>query len=556
MARLNTPVYGADFETIVNSERTRVWLWGLKNFASDIFEYGTDIDSFMNRISKISCKVYFHNLKFDIQFILYWLFNNGFIHTTNRKVDRGKFSTLISDMGLFYTLKVTFNNNQTVTFLDSYKLIPLPIEKIPGAFGLPLKKLDLDYEAVIDLDHTPTEQELEYLKADVDILVGGVKAMHEHNLKKMTAASNALNNYKGVIGKDIFDTYFPPLTLVEDRDCRLSYKGGWTYLNPKYKDKRLGKGRVYDVNSMYPWAMKNCFLPYGPVVYFKGKYIENDIYPLYIQTIRCRFKVKDGHYPSIQLKGNMRFLDTEYISECMEDCELLTLTSIDLKLFYDNYDVFDLEFMGGYMMRGKYGLFSDYIDYWYGVKSEAKKNGNKAMSQIAKLMLNSLYGKFGSNPRKRSKYPYYNHEKDIVSYSLGVQEVTTGGYVPMAAFITSYCRDKIIRAANSCGERFIYADTDSIHIIGEDEPDIDIDEYRLGAFKLESEFMEAQFHRAKCYIESIDGKLDKKCAGLPKAAKELLNFETMCEGSVFHGKLVPVNVPGGVVLIDREFTIK
>lgn len=556
MARLPVVLYGADFETVVNTERTRVWLWGLESFDGGIFEYGTDIDSFMERISKISSTIYFHNLKFDVQFILYWLLTNGYKHVSSKQLLSKQFNTLISDMGLFYTIEVKFTETVKVKFIDSYKLIPISIAEFPKTFGLDIEKLEIDYEAVRELDHIPTKEEIEYVKHDVHIMVQGIKFMRQSGMKKMTAASNALNYYKGLFNKNEFDYRFPALTLSDDKDIRLSYKGGWTYLNPKYKDEMVGTGLVYDVNSMYPWAMKYCMLPFGPPVYYSGQYEQNDTYPLYIQSITCKFKLKQGKYPSIQLKGNFRFSDTEYITDCSEYSEILTLTNVDLNLFFENYDVWDLEYNCGFMMRGEVGMFNDYIDYWYGVKQQAKKDGNNGLYYIAKLMLNSLYGKFGSNPRKRSKYPYYNVEKDIVSYQLSIEEITTGGYVPVASFITSYARDKIIRAANMCGDRFIYADTDSIHVVGTEEPDIDIDSYRLGAFKLESKFEQAKFHRAKCYIESIDGNLDKKCAGLPKKAKELFGFDNMEPGAEFAGKLVPVNTPGGVVLVERKFTIK
>lgn len=556
MARLKSQIYGADFETVVDTKRTRVWLWGLESFTSGAFEYGTDINQFMERISKLNCTIYFHNLKFDIQFILYWLLTNGFRHVTLRDVPRKAFNTLISDMGMFYTCVICFENGVKVKLIDSYKLIPIAIEKIPKAFNLPMKKLDLDYESVRDINHTPTDKEIEYIKHDVEILIGGVKAMHENGMGKMTAASNALNGFRSVMTKQDYERKFPPLTLSEDKDLRMSYKGGWSYLNPKYKDLMIGKGTVFDVNSMYPWAMRESILPYGPPIYYKGKYDEDKTYPLYIQSLECRFKLKPGKYPSIQLKNNMRFGDTEYITDASADTELLTLTCVDLELFFECYDVWDITWNCGYKMRGCRGMFDEYIDYWYEQKRKAKKDGNDALYYIAKLMLNSLYGKFGSNPLKRSKYPWYDNENDIVRYSIGAEEQTTGGYVPIASFITSYARKRIIEAANACGDRFIYADTDSIHITGTEEPDIEIDDYKLGWFKRESVFDKAKFHRSKCYIEEIDGKLDKKCAGLPKRAAEAFNFDMMEVGTQFDGKLVPVNVPGGVVLVDRKFTIK
>ena len=252
----------------------------------------------------------------------------------------------------------------------------------------------------------------------------------------------------------------------------------------------------------------------------------------------------------------MRFVETEYLTESGEEDVLLYLTNVDYKLICDTYDLFHVKHLGGYKFRAMEGMFAEYVDHWYAEKDQCKHIGNMAMYYIAKLMLNSLYGKFGSNPEKRSKYPYLDEESDIVKYETGIYETGKTAYVPVAAFITSYARDKIIRTAIACGERFVYADTDSVHIIGEEEPNIDIDEYRLGAFKRESVFDEAKFHRAKCYLESIGGKIDKKCAGLPKAAKEKLNFDTFHEGAQFEGKLVPKNIKGGVILEERIFTIK
>ena len=92
--------------------------------------------------------------------------------------------------------------------------------------------------------------------------------------------------------------------------------------------------------------------------------------------------------------------------------------------------------------------------------------------------------------------------------------------------------------------------------MGREKVDLDIDNYRLGAFKLEGEFTRAKYHRAKCYIEEFDGELDKKCAGLPVSARHMFNFDTMEPGQIFEGKLVPKNIKGGVVLVERPFQIK
>ena len=45
---------------------------------------------------------------------------------------------------------------------------------------------------------------------------------------------------------------FPQLNYEIDHDMRQAYKGGFTYLNPIYKEKDIGGGVVLDVNSLYP----------------------------------------------------------------------------------------------------------------------------------------------------------------------------------------------------------------------------------------------------------------------------------------------------------------
>lgn len=48
-------------------------------------------------------------------------------------------------------------------------------------------------------------------------------------------------------------------------------------------------------------------------------------------------------------------------------------------------------------------MFDKYINKWSKVKVESKLQGNKGMTLIAKLLLNSLYGKFGTSPRVEVK---------------------------------------------------------------------------------------------------------------------------------------------------------
>ena len=555
MGRLKRPVYVADFETKVNVEKTSVWLWGLIN-QDEVFEYGDSIESFINRIKKRDSKVYFHNLKFDLQFILYYLMKElGYKYTSSKKLNKCEISTLISDMGVFYSSKICFDTGATVEFVDSLKVLPMAVRDIPKAFGLDIEKLDIEYDKS-DTNYEITDKDIQYVKHDVLVVKRGIDELHKQNLKKLTTASNALENYKAIEFSDRkIKTLFPPLPLEIDIDCRKSYKGGWTYLNKRFAEKDIGLGQVYDVNSMYPWAMSTQPLPYGEPIFYKGEYEPDNLYPLYIESISLKFKLKPNKFPCIQVKGSFRFLETEYLEQC-DDGVTIVVTSVDWELIKECYDVYDVEYIAGYKFKASTKLFKRYIDYWYDVKRKATEEGNKALRSIAKLMLNSLYGKFGSNPIKRSKYPEYDEETDTIRYNLGPEEKTEGLYVPVASFITAHARNKIIRAANSCYKSFLYADTDSLHIMGDDIPDIEIHDTKLGAFKCKSKFTRAKYLRAKCYIEEIDGELDKKCAGLPVRARGALNFSTLKHDMVFDGKLMFKVIPGGATLKETTFKLK
>jgi len=212
---------------------------------------------------------------------------------------------------------------------------------------------------------------------------------------------------KKYFGKSKFEHYFPKLEYEIDKDLRKSYKGGFTYLNPIYKEKDVGKGSVLDVNSLYPSVMYEKMLPFGEPVFFEGQYEEDKIYPLFIQMITCSFEIKKNRIPMIQIKNNrMYFRPNEYLESSGGEVVCLVLTNVDLKLFLEQYKVYDLKYECGWKFKGIQGLFTKYIDKWIKIKNESTLSGNKGMRTLAKLMLNSLYGKFATSLDVQSKIPY------------------------------------------------------------------------------------------------------------------------------------------------------
>lgn len=574
--------FTADFETNVSETDCRVWAFALCEINNiNNFIYGNNIDDFIKWCAnkKENYVLYFHNLKFDGEYIFSYLLENGYRCIKDKKEREDKtFMTLISDTGQFYSIEIFFEvkNNKhinKVTIYDSMKILNFSVKKIAKDFNLPIDKLEIDYKEIREKGHILTEQEINYIRNDVEIMARALKIMFDENLTKMTIGSDALHNYKQI--NTNFNNYFPILPYEIDKDIRQSYKGGFTYLNDCYKEKETGAGIVLDVNSLYPSVMMYEKLPFGNPIYFEGEYIHDDLYPLYIQSISCIFELKDGMIPTIQIKHHMSFLPNEYVKSSNGEMVTLVLTSVDMELFFKHYNVYNPIFHSGWKFKAIKGLFTNYIDTWNQKKIQSKKDGNKSLYTICKLMLNALYGKMGLNPNVRSKYPYLN-EDGIVKYGLYDPEIRKPIYLPCATFITSLARKKTIETSQKIKDYsikkygkdlYVYSDTDSIHCLFPDDKElkdiIEIDDYKLGAWKLESTFKRGKYIRQKCYIElGLDNKLNVTIAGLPKDLGSLINFDNFNIGFTTENlntttkKLTYKHVKGGVLLVDTEFTIK
>lgn len=569
----NANNYSSDFETATeawNEDGTRVWLWGTVSIdaddPADTFKWGTNIDSFLETLQHANSTHYFHNLKFDGHFIADWLLKNGFHHdrTDNRGTRPGMFKTLISDMGKWYSLTIRWHNGVTTEIRDSAKKFPnMSVRNIAKSFLLEETKGDLAYDTPRAIDHEPTPEELDYMKRDVVIVARAIKETIEAGMKKLTVASDSLAEYKRVIGDKHFSRLFPVLSGDMDAEIRRAYRGGWSYKDTR-RDGRQGSGLVLDVNSLYPSIMVNRTLPYGQPEYVPGRVLPTQSRPLTVFAVTFMAELKPGHLPCIQIKGHSMFGGTEYLTK-VDDPVTLMVTNVDWELYNAHYDIKVIEWDGGWRFHSAEGMFDSYIDKWMEVKATSK-GGRR---EIAKLHLNSLYGKMGSNPNVRSKYPVLT-EDGSVKLVRGEDEYRNPTYIAAAVFITSFARDLTIRAAQENYDTFAYADTDSLHLLQDDVPEtIDVHPSKLGAWKLEYNFDAALYLRAKRYMERTN---DIQCqephehgpacyyvtriAGLPESVSSRLTFDDMYNGNVFHGKLTPHSVPGGVFLRDTPFELK
>ena len=141
--------------------------------------------------------------------------------------------------------------------------------------------------------------------------------------------------------------------------------------------------------------------------------------------------------------------------------------------------------------------------------------------------------------------------------------------------------EKVMVNGEECG-RFIYADTDSIHIIGDPPKNLWLDQKELGAWKNEGRFPIAKYLRPKTYIHcnedytvyvkykkhKMTGKVEMipegiKCAGMPDAIKKRLvraggryAWDNFFIGNKFEGKKTQVRVPGGLIIRETTYELK
>lgn len=553
--------YVADFETTTDPEDCRVWAWCVCDVDDvDFLVFGNDIESFVNwcRVAS-NCQLYFHNLGFDGAFLMDYLERSGWSWVESpTKTGHRTYTTLISDNNMVYSICLYFEKYEKARIYDSLKIVPLSVKAMAKAYGLDEGKGELDYAAYREIGHKLTDEEKDYIRRDVQIVAHVMKRYLDGGLIKMTAGSNALWDYKQMCGGyKKFRRIYPELTADEDAFIRRAYRGGFTYVNPKHQGELVGDGIVFDVNSLYPSVMYSCDgekLPHGKPVWFDGEPHPDNLFPLWVALVTCKFKLKKDHIPCIQLKGNFRYIQTEYLSDSLGEVTFCT-TSVDWKLIVQQYELKGVKWDGGFKFQADTVQFKQYVDKWVEVKNKATIEGNKGQRQIAKLMLNSLYGKFATRTTVLSRRP--EMIDDVIHYTNLNEQERKPVYLPVGVFVTAWARYKTISSAQKVYDRFVYADTDSLHLIGTDIPDsLDVDPVRLGAWKHESTFTKGKFIRQKTYAEEIDGKLNIHVSGMPLYLHEQVTFDNFHLGSVYHGKLYQKRVPGGIVLVEGDMEIR
>lgn len=580
----------ADFETTVydGQESTEVWASALAdiNDENDTVLVFHSIDETLEYLKFLDEDIvmYYHNLKFDGNFWLWYLihklkFKQGYeilneteyVMKQSRDIANNEVVYTISDMGQWYTITFKYHGHK-ITLKDSLKLLPFTVKQIGRDFKTKHQKLEMEYVGKRYAGCNITKEEMQYIKNDVLVMKEALQIMFTEGHTKLTIGSCCLAEYKRIVGRYDWEKDFPRLDHIAldpaqygssnaDEYIRKSYKGGWCYLVEGANDRIYKNGTTADVNSLYPSMMHSesgNVYPHGKPCFFKGAPPEKALLPnrYYFIRIRTRFYLKKGKLPFIQIKGNPRYKATEMLTtsdfkdrktgkyyrffigkngEKQDSIVELTLTCTDWILMQEHYDLVDLEILDGCWFFARAGMFDEYINKY----KEIKMTSKGAQRQIAKLFLNNLYGKLATSPISSFKVAYVKEDESL-GYTIQCAEDKDPVYIAAGSAITSYSRNFTIRAAQAnfhgADKRgFKYADTDSIHC--DLEPDeikgIRVDDNAFCCWKLESCWDNAIFVRQKTYIEHITAEDRKsiekpyyniKAAGMADTCKDLLNI--------------------------------
>lgn len=562
--------YTADFETeqlskeqIEAGAQTYVWAWAVCDCDDYSIKDGTSMTTFVDYISTLGdCEIWFHNLKFDIQFMLYYLLENGWTQSTSRKLNDHEFSSLVSSQNVVYNLTMQFKKTKVV-ILDSYKKLPFKLSKIAEDLKLDVKKGEIDYSKHREEGGILSDEDRDYIHRDVLI---PAKALNEVFFKNgwtsWTIGGDCVKYFKTTCTR--FDRFFPKLSKKELEFFKPAYQGGNVQVNPQ-KAGKVVSGLHFDINSEHPFILTSesgYRFPIGRPEYYVGAYEYDPRMKFYIQHIVAAFKVKDGMFPTIQATTESMWGEKEYVWDTEGEKVELILSCYDLELFFSHYDIFSIEFVNGYKFEATKGIFDEYIHHFYDMKMQAKKEGNAVNYLVAKLYMNNIGGKFGQSEIASNKLFYL--EDGLLKDDIEIFEKETM-FLPVSIAITSAARCELFKMIDAQGDAVVYWDTDSCVIEGDElkhAENFKVDDFELGAWKLESVFDKGVFIRPKTYIEHTEKGWSVKGAGMTDEVKEEVirrveeDITSFCVGAEYSGKLRQKSVKGGVVLVNSTFKIK
>src|ERR1700712_139109 len=435
---LNTEFITFDIETISKNNKLIPYLICAYNGTDYITSFGNNVhDLFSNFIKELltfikkdnkTITVYAHNFSsFDGVFLLKHLLPFGIVEPLlyNGKLITVKLKILIEEENS----ELIKYNGKTIIFKDSYLLLPVSLRNLALTYKcteskgiFPFKLNDILYSGSfprfeffknINISDYLNQSQLftnkiwnfkdeaiKYCKLDCLILFEILTLYNQMMFNEFNVNIHKILTLPALAFK-IFKTHFLPENAIYqlhgtiEQNIRGSFTGGavdvykphnritpWL-INSNIKYQKL---YCYDVNALYPTVMANMPMPIGLPQIFEGNISKYDPNPFgffyceitsppYLEhpLLQRRIKTNDGVRTIAGLGSWIGWVFSEEMYNAMK--------------FGYKFNI-----IKGYLFK-KGNLFTDYVNKMYDLRLLYPKG--HPMNQNAKLLNNSLYGKFG-----------------------------------------------------------------------------------------------------------------------------------------------------------------
>jgi hypothetical protein len=514
--------------------------------------------------------IYIHNgSSFDLIFLL------RIITQLNIKIEPlikdGKFINIKLSWGRYIdkkTNKVKFRYH--INFRDSFLILPSSLRKLAKSFAVENKghfpylfvndpSISLQYEGL-----TPDFKLFEGLdKKEYDSLLSEKWSLRNETIKYCLLDCVVLYQIIDKFNNLIFTKWhlnvhrFPTLSSLAFGIFRAHYLGDhyipklggsiYDFIKQSYTGGRVDVFKpqgndlyYYDVNSLYPTVYSSQAMPVGKPEYFKGNIL--DYIPDAFGFFRCNITAPSNlNIPILQTHVETS-AGKRTVAPLGSWSDVLFSEEMHLAINYG----YKIEVLEGYTFD-KTVVFDKYAEDLFAIKSS--HSPSDPMYLISKLLLNSLYGRFGMSldleeheiidNRKLARYIGLTkeHMPEIIDLNNGksiISKITNKGYerdcdtasmnvsIGIASAITAYARIHMSTYLQNPNYNVYYSDTDSIVT---DKP-IDSKHIgkELGQMKLEYKISKAVFLAPKVYgIITDSGKVVTKVKGF----KDSLSFELL-----------------------------
>lgn len=553
-----------------------IWQW---QFSDEITVVGRTWDELAKFIDKLcwavkykneDCRlvVYVHNLSYEFQF-LRTIYN--FTEKEVFCVDDRRILRCIMNDALEFRCSLLHSNMSLKQFTEKM-----------GAEHSKLSGVEFDYSKT-RYPWTPmTDKELQYCINDVLGLVEALKiemAADHDNLYSIPLTSTGYVRRDAKEAMRGVDHLMVQSMLPDIRTyhlLRAAFRGGNTHANRYYCDKTLRNVHSWDRSSSYPDVIMNCEFPMGPFTYMEGP-IETKFV---LDLINRRHKACIIHLAMTEpiLKDYYNGCPYLSISKCdpiwnvdNDNGRVLAAnyletvcTDIDFKIIMNQYEG-EVEIKE--IAYARYGMlpkrFRDLVKEYYKRKTSLKNvEGQEIYYEKAKNKLNSLYGMCAMDPVRQ--VIKFNEERgffcDEQEEEKILEEYNKKAFLPYqwGVWVTAWARQRLQMGIEVVGDKFVYADTDSVKYVGDADwsilnkflrlssknsgayaVDPSGQKHYMGVYEEEKTYDLFRTLGAKKYVTQIGDDLKTTIAGVVKWSggpelKERGGIEEFKEGFIFY----------------------